>query len=65
MKSENFKREMSDMNSDFVDTKKGNLEAKFAQQKSIQINPNLRTIDMIESKQRLRSKVFKEGLFRK
>jgi len=65
MKSESFKREISEINSDFVDTKKANMEAKFAQQKSIQINPNIRTIDVIESKQRLRSKIFSEGLFRK
>ncbi len=65
MKSENFKREQSEMNSEFVDTKKAKIEAEFAQKKAIQINPNMRTIDMIEAKQRLRAKVFEEGLFRK
>lgn len=65
MKSENFKREQSEMNSEFVDTKKEKIEEEFTARQFFKLNPNMKTSDVIEAKQRLRAKVFEEGLFRK
>jgi len=65
MRSENFRREVPDMNSEFVDTKKVRMEAEFVSRQFSKLNPQFRTSDLIESKQRLRAKVFDEGLFRK
>ena len=68
MKSESFKRETSEMNSDFVDTKKANMEAEFTQQnrmKTNSLNPNIRTIDLVEANLKRRANAFENGLFRK
>ena len=59
---------MSEMNSDFVDTKKTRMEAKYTQQnrmKTNQINPNVKTIDLVEANLKRRANAFENGLFRK